>query len=182
MYASVILYALVTLGGVMASPAQEPGVEPRAIERRVPTMADIPFPRFPTRNYNHNDGGKGGKGGKDGKDGKGHDGKGHDGKGRDGKDHDGKDHDGKDHDGKDHGGKGDDGKGCSSDTNTQVNACSGGNPYCCSSNGKGGHACKNTTACEETIICCNNNNGFQICIGDIDFNVPITINIYEDDD
>ncbi|KAF3070103.1 hypothetical protein CFAM422_006806 [Trichoderma lentiforme] len=137
MYASVILYALVTLGGVMASPAQEPGVEPRAIERRVPTMADIPFPRFPTRNYNHND----------------------------------------DHDGKD-----DDGKGCSSDTNTQLNACSGGNPYCCSSNGKGGHACKNTTACEETIICCNNNNGFQICIGDIDFNVPITINIYEDDD
>ncbi|KAK0766478.1 hypothetical protein N5P37_000203 [Trichoderma harzianum] len=167
MYASVILYALVTLGGAMASPAQEPGVEPRAIERRVPTMADIPFPRFPTRNYNHNDGGKGGKGGKDGKDGKGHDGKGHD---------------GKDHDGKDHGGKDDDGKGCSSDTNTQVNACSGGNPYCCSSNGKGGHACKNTTACEETIICCNNNNGFQICIGDIDFNVPITINIYEDDD
>ncbi|KAL7914209.1 hydrophobin [Trichoderma velutinum] len=165
MYASIILYTIVALGGVMASPAQEPGVEPRAIERRVPTMADIPFPRFPTRNYNHNDGkGKDGKGGKGGKDDHDH-GKG----GKDG------------HDGK--GGKDDhDGKGCSSDTNTQLNACNGGNPYCCSSNGKGGHACKNTTACQETIICCNNNNGFQICIGDLDFNVPITINIYEDDD
>ncbi|KAF7556558.1 hypothetical protein G7Z17_g1361 [Cylindrodendrum hubeiense] len=55
-------------------------------------------------------------------------------------------------------------------TSTQSNLCSAGNPYCCSSDGNG--------ACQQTVICCNNNNGFQICIGDLDFNVPITINIY----
>jgi len=27
------------------------------------------------------------------------------------------------------------------------------------------------------IICCNNNNGYQMCIGEIDFNMPVTINI-----
>ncbi|KAL9470820.1 hypothetical protein ACSS6W_008761 [Trichoderma asperelloides] len=69
------------------------------------------------------------------------------------------------------------GSGCG--TNTQTNACSAGSPYCCSSDGNGGHICSNTTACQQTIICCNNNNGFQICIGELDFNMPITINVYE---
>ncbi|KAL6897438.1 hydrophobin [Trichoderma evansii] len=71
------------------------------------------------------------------------------------------------------------GSGSDCGTNTQTNACSAGNPYCCSSDGSGGHVCSNTTACDQTIICCNNNAGFQICIGDLDFNMPITINIYE---
>ncbi|KAH7012987.1 hypothetical protein EDB80DRAFT_890174 [Ilyonectria destructans] len=82
-----------------------------------------------------------------------------------------------------HGGKGggkggDKGKDCT--TTTQENACSAGAPYCCTSDGKGGQVCQNTTACQQTVICCNNNNGFQICIGDMDFNQPITINIYND--
>ncbi|KAJ4307582.1 hypothetical protein N0V84_012629 [Fusarium piperis] len=78
---------------------------------------------------------------------------------------------------------------------SQSNLCSAGNPYCCTSDGKGGksldrlfdtrhscfsgNVCSNSSTCEQTVICCNNNNGFQICIGDIDFNMPITINIYE---
>ncbi|KAH7114620.1 hypothetical protein EDB81DRAFT_893163 [Dactylonectria macrodidyma] len=66
-------------------------------------------------------------------------------------------------------------------SNQQTNICSAGAPYCCTSDGNGGHICQNTTACEQTVICCNNNNGFQICIGDMDFNVPITINVYYDD-
>ncbi|KAH6867779.1 hypothetical protein B0T10DRAFT_524179 [Thelonectria olida] len=70
------------------------------------------------------------------------------------------------------GGKGDD---CATQQST---LCSAGSPYCCISDGNGGHVCQNTTACTQTVICCNNNNGFQICIGDLDFNMPITINIY----
>ncbi|RFU79337.1 hydrophobin [Trichoderma arundinaceum] len=129
MHASIVFHALIAISSVVASPVQEPTVEPRAIEPRMPSMADIPFPKFPSRNRNNDKMGKGSD--------------------------------------------------CGTNTNTQTNACSGGNPYCCSSNGNGGHTCSNTTACTETIICCNNNNGFQICIGDLDFNVPITINIYE---
>ncbi|KAL7924338.1 hydrophobin 1 [Trichoderma austrokoningii] len=135
MYASVIIYALVALTGVMSSPAQEAEVMPRVIEPRMPTMADIPFPRFPSHNRH-----------------------------------------GKDDHKNNHGEKGKD-TGCSTDTNTQANLCSAGNPYCCSGDGNGGHICANTTACTEKVICCNNNNGFQICIGEIDFNVPVTINI-----
>ncbi|KAH7126135.1 hypothetical protein EDB81DRAFT_889838 [Dactylonectria macrodidyma] len=72
-------------------------------------------------------------------------------------------------------------KGCApSGFTQQTSLCSAGNPYCCTSDGKGGQICQNTTACEQTVICCNNNNGFQICIGDLDFNVPITINVYLD--
>ncbi|EHK16816.1 hydrophobin [Trichoderma virens Gv29-8] len=141
MYASVIFYTLVALTGIMASPVQEPEAEghafKRSLEPRLPTFADIPFPKFPARNPHH-------------------DPKGNNNKGKGGKDS------------------------CpSGGSSSQANACSSGSPYCCSSNGKGGHECSNTTACDTTIICCNNNNGFQICIGDIDFNVPITINIYE---
>ncbi|UKZ49085.1 hypothetical protein TrVGV298_003324 [Trichoderma virens] len=126
MYTSIIFYALIALNGVMASPAQGPEVEPRAIEPRIPSLGDIPFPKFPARNPNSNKMGGGDSG-----------------------------------------------------TSTQSNACSSGSPYCCSSDGNGGHVCSNTTACDTTIICCNNNNGFQICIGELDFNAPITINIYE---
>ncbi|KAJ4183319.1 hypothetical protein NW755_009810 [Fusarium falciforme] len=62
---------------------------------------------------------------------------------------------------------------------SQTNLCSAGKPYCCTSDGKGGNVCSNSAACEQTVICCNNNNGYQICIGDMDFNMPITINIIE---
>ncbi|KAK1244255.1 hypothetical protein MKX08_002393 [Trichoderma sp. CBMAI-0020] len=99
MYASMILYTLVALNGIMASPVQELEVEPRAIGPRTPSVADIPFPKMPVRNK--------------------------------------------------------------------------------ASNAMGSHTCSNTTACDQTIICCNNNNGFQICIGELDFNMPITINVYE---
>ncbi|RKL08602.1 hypothetical protein BFJ68_g9396 [Fusarium oxysporum] len=30
---------------------------------------------------------------------------------------------------------------------------------------------------DSKVICCNNNNGYQMCIGEIDFNMPVTINI-----
>ncbi|KAH6970694.1 hypothetical protein BKA56DRAFT_678665 [Ilyonectria sp. MPI-CAGE-AT-0026] len=142
-----IICSFVFLQGVVASPAAGPEpapevLQPRSVERRMPTAMDIPFPRFPARNHHYNPyGGKGGgKGGHKG---------------------------------------GDKGKDCAP-TTTQTNACSAGNPYCCSSDGKGGQVCQNTTACQQTVICCNNNNGFQICIGDMDFNQPITINIYND--
>ncbi|KAF4980043.1 hypothetical protein FZEAL_3905 [Fusarium zealandicum] len=64
-----------------------------------------------------------------------------------------------------------------SGSNTQTNMCSNGSPYCCTSDGNGGHTCQNSKTCTQTVICCNNNNGYQICMGDIDFNMPITINI-----
>lgn len=114
MYASVIIYTLVALSGVMSSPVQDE-VVPRAIGPRTPTFADIPFPRFPSHNQHH------------------------------------KDSKGKDSNSRfshqflhfgllwililttDNGGGG-----CSSGTNTQLNACSAGSPYCCSSDGNGG--------------------------------------------
>ncbi|KAF4439813.1 hydrophobin [Fusarium albosuccineum] len=56
--------------------------------------------------------------------------------------------------------KGHGGSDCSTGGSVQQsNLCSAGNPYCCSSDGKGGHVCSNTSACEQTVICCNNNNG-----------------------
>lgn len=113
MYASVIIYTLVALSGVMSSPVQEE-VAPRAIEPRMPTFADIPFPRFPSHNKHQKDKGKGSNS------------------------------------------RflhrllhigvlwililitENEASGCSPDTNTQLNACSAGNPYCCSSDGNGG--------------------------------------------
>ncbi|KAI1980423.1 hypothetical protein LOZ53_000614 [Ophidiomyces ophidiicola] len=60
---------------------------------------------------------------------------------------------------------------------TQTNQCSSGTPFCCSTD-SGSHNCvKSTVNCQQKVICCNNNFGFQMCIGDIDFNMPITINI-----
>lgn len=95
----------------MSSPVQDE-VAPRAIEPRMPTFADIPFPRFPSHNKHQKDKGSNSmflhqvlhidilciltlttENGA---------------------------------------------SGCSPDTNTQLNACSAGNPYCCSSDGNGG--------------------------------------------
>ncbi|KAL6904238.1 hydrophobin 1 [Trichoderma evansii] len=164
MYASVIIYTLAALSGVMSSLAPEPEVMPRAIAPRTPSMADIPFPRFPSLNSHYND--------------KRHYDNGHYDKGHNDKGHNDKGHNDKGHNDKGH----DDGKGCDTNTgtNNQTNACSAGNPYCCSASNSGGHVCANTTACDQKVICCNNQNGFQICIGEIDFNAPVTINyIYE---
>ncbi|EGE86620.1 hypothetical protein RJZ56_007776 [Blastomyces dermatitidis] len=59
----------------------------------------------------------------------------------------------------------------------QTNQCSTGVPYCCSTEG-GSHNCVNShVECTQTVICCNNNFGFQVCMGDIDFNMPINIEI-----
>ncbi|KAH7119356.1 hypothetical protein B0J13DRAFT_568666 [Dactylonectria estremocensis] len=66
---------------------------------------------------------------------------------------------------------------------SQSNQCTSGTPFCCSNDGKGGQVCSHsTTTCKSTVICCNNNNGFQICMGDINFNMPVTININIDMD
>ncbi|KAL5617632.1 hypothetical protein FOBRF1_006380 [Fusarium oxysporum] len=37
--------------------------------------------------------------------------------------------------------------------------------------------CSNSEVCNAKVICCNNNSGFHMCIGEIDFNAPVTINI-----
>ncbi|KKZ63594.1 hypothetical protein EMCG_02131 [[Emmonsia] crescens] len=59
----------------------------------------------------------------------------------------------------------------------QKNQCSTGVPFCCSTEG-GSHNCvKSEVNCEQTVICCNNNFGSQVCMGNIDFNMPININI-----
>ncbi|KAJ4212932.1 hypothetical protein NW759_011191 [Fusarium solani] len=55
--------------------------------------------------------------------------------------------------------------------------CSSGTPFCCSPDGNGGQLCESTNSCNSKVICCNNNNGYQICMGDVNFNMPITINI-----
>ncbi|KAN0082046.1 hypothetical protein V8E54_003344 [Elaphomyces granulatus] len=61
---------------------------------------------------------------------------------------------------------------------TQSNQCSTGVPYCCSPNSSGGNNCvQSDVSCNQQVICCNNNVGMQLCIGGIDFNMPITFNI-----
>ncbi|KAH8645935.1 hypothetical protein BGZ60DRAFT_535808 [Tricladium varicosporioides] len=63
-------------------------------------------------------------------------------------------------------------------TTSQNTQCSSGIPYCCSTGGDGGHTCVNGVVnCQQTVICCNNAIGMQVCIGNIDFNMPITINV-----
>ncbi|WAO96822.1 Hypothetical protein NCS54_01450900 [Fusarium falciforme] len=69
------------------------------------------------------------------------------------------------------------GQGGGSDCPTQTNLCSSGTPYCCTTDGNGVQSCSNSEVCTSRVICCNNNGGYQICIGDIDFNMPVTINI-----
>ncbi|EKJ68386.1 hypothetical protein FPSE_11394 [Fusarium pseudograminearum CS3096] len=61
--------------------------------------------------------------------------------------------------------------------NSQGNACSSGTQFCCTTDGAGVQTCSNSEVCNAKIICCNNNSGFQMCIGEIDFNAPVTINI-----
>ncbi|OJD11738.1 hypothetical protein AJ78_07547 [Emergomyces pasteurianus Ep9510] len=59
----------------------------------------------------------------------------------------------------------------------QSNQCSTGVPFCCSTE-DGSHNCvKSSVNCKQTVICCNNNFGYQVCMGDIDFNMPINIQI-----
>ncbi|KAF2670212.1 hypothetical protein BT63DRAFT_439292 [Microthyrium microscopicum] len=68
--------------------------------------------------------------------------------------------------------------GCSNSSNQQSNQCSSGVPYCCSPDGDGGHNCENSAVnCKQTVICCNNGGGMQLCLGNIDFNMPITLNV-----
>ncbi|KAM6513893.1 hypothetical protein FALCPG4_015090 [Fusarium falciforme] len=69
------------------------------------------------------------------------------------------------------------GAGCSSTQQTAL--CSSGSSYCCVEDGKGGNVCSFSNSCnsDAKIICCNNSGGFQMCIGEIDFNMPVTINI-----
>ncbi|KAH7150713.1 hypothetical protein DER46DRAFT_613830 [Fusarium sp. MPI-SDFR-AT-0072] len=38
-------------------------------------------------------------------------------------------------------------------------------------------AISNSCNSDSKVICCNNNMGYQVCIGEIDFNMPVTINI-----
>ncbi|KAH7309107.1 hypothetical protein B0I35DRAFT_515443 [Stachybotrys elegans] len=74
-------------------------------------------------------------------------------------------------------------KGCKGGYNNQVNECSAGNPFCCSPDGKGGNFCTISDSCDQTIICCSNFNGYQLCIGDLDFTIPVTINVnFKNDD
>ncbi|KAF5649973.1 hydrophobin [Fusarium sp. NRRL 52700] len=68
-------------------------------------------------------------------------------------------------------------KNCPAPTNSQGNACSSGTQYCCTTSADGVQTCSNSEVCNAKIICCNNNSGFQMCIGEIDFNAPVTINI-----
>ncbi|KAF4497396.1 hydrophobin [Fusarium agapanthi] len=68
-------------------------------------------------------------------------------------------------------------KNCPAPTNNQGNACSSGTQYCCTTSADGTQTCSNSEVCNAKIICCNNNSGFQMCIGEIDFNAPVTINI-----
>ncbi|PNP60713.1 hypothetical protein FNYG_14556 [Fusarium nygamai] len=64
-------------------------------------------------------------------------------------------------------------------SNQQTNQCSSGSAYCCSPDGNGGTKCAISDSCnsDSKVICCNNNMGYQMCIGEIDFNMPVTINI-----
>ncbi|EXK25364.1 hypothetical protein FOXG_17644 [Fusarium oxysporum f. sp. lycopersici 4287] len=71
------------------------------------------------------------------------------------------------------------GGGSSDCSNQQTSVCSSGSAYCCSPDGNGGTKCTISDSCnvDSKIICCNNNMGYQMCIGEIDFNMPVTINI-----
>ncbi|WZH40852.1 hydrophobin [Fusarium acuminatum] len=71
-----------------------------------------------------------------------------------------------------------DSKDCSAPpANQQGNACSSGTQYCCTTGADGVQTCTDSEICNAKVICCNNNSGFQMCIGEIDFNAPVTINI-----
>jgi len=65
----------------------------------------------------------------------------------------------------------------SSTSCNQTNQCQTGISYCCNTENGQNNCVKSATNCQQTVICCNNNFGFQFCFGNIDFNVPITINV-----
>ncbi|KAI8649444.1 hypothetical protein LRP88_11383 [Fusarium phalaenopsidis] len=147
MHFSTVLYGFALLQGAMASPINEPVAEVEARDIEPRTPQLGDIP-WPRMPTLKKKAGKGGKGGKDGKGGKG---------GKDGGDE------------------------CTStgggDSNGQGNYCSSGTQYCCTTDANGVQTCDNSEVCNAKIICCNNNSGFQMCIGEIDFNAPVTINI-----
>ncbi|TLS29398.1 hypothetical protein PpBr36_00165 [Pyricularia pennisetigena] len=60
---------------------------------------------------------------------------------------------------------------------SQKNLCSTGTSYCCVSEARGNTCIDATTKCDHTVVCCNNANGSQMCMGDMNFNMPMTINM-----
>ncbi|TLD23117.1 hypothetical protein PspLS_07626 [Pyricularia sp. CBS 133598] len=60
---------------------------------------------------------------------------------------------------------------------TQKTLCSTGISYCCVSEARGNTCIDATTKCDHTVVCCNNANGSQMCMGDVNFNMPMTINM-----
>ncbi|KAM5442778.1 hypothetical protein MferCBS31731_002164 [Microsporum ferrugineum] len=59
----------------------------------------------------------------------------------------------------------------------QGNLCKTGDSYCCNEEHGKNTCVKSRTSCEQKVICCNNDHGYQFCMGDINFNMPITFNI-----
>ncbi|EGD89491.1 hypothetical protein H112_03116 [Trichophyton rubrum D6] len=59
----------------------------------------------------------------------------------------------------------------------QGNLCKTGDSYCCDEKDGKNTCIKSRTSCDQKVICCNNDNGYQFCMGDINFNMPITFNI-----
>ncbi|EFR04365.1 hypothetical protein MGYG_07373 [Nannizzia gypsea CBS 118893] len=58
----------------------------------------------------------------------------------------------------------------------QGNLCQTGESYCCNEE-DGKNVCnKSGVSCDQTVVCCNNYDGNQFCMGDINFNMPITFN------
>ncbi|GBF63835.1 hypothetical protein TMEN_6497 [Trichophyton mentagrophytes] len=64
----------------------------------------------------------------------------------------------------------------------QGNLCKTGDSYCCDEKDGKNTCIKSRTSCDQKVICCNNDNGYQFCMGDINFNMPITFNIDVDID
>ncbi|EGD99035.1 hypothetical protein TESG_06395 [Trichophyton tonsurans CBS 112818] len=64
----------------------------------------------------------------------------------------------------------------------QGNLCKTGDSYCCDEKDGKNTCIKSRTSCDQKVICCNNDNGYQFCMGDINFNMPITFNIDMDID
>ncbi|KAH8837614.1 hypothetical protein MCOR27_001648 [Pyricularia oryzae] len=60
---------------------------------------------------------------------------------------------------------------------TQKTLCSTGTSYCCVSEARGNTCIDATTKCDHTVVCCNNANGSQMCMGDVNFNMPMAINM-----
>ncbi|KAK2820076.1 hypothetical protein FQN49_007746 [Arthroderma sp. PD_2] len=59
----------------------------------------------------------------------------------------------------------------------QGNLCRTGDSFCCDEKHGKNSCIKSHTSCDQKVICCNNDNGYQFCVGDINFNMPITFDI-----